>query len=66
MRFFLDVRYTLGLANVIDPVKWNDGREIVDEGDWGPIHWTDYDRPLIDEDAEAKNRVFAFLIGVRF
>jgi len=66
LKFFLDVRYTLGLTNVVDAVKWNDGREIADEGDWGPIHWTDYDRPLIDEDAEAKNRVFAFLIGVRF
>jgi len=64
--FFLDVRYTLGLNNVIDPVKWNEGRTIVDEGDWGIFHWTDYDRPLIDEDVEVKNRVFTLLIGMRF
>jgi len=66
VKFFLDVRYTLGLNNVIDPVKWNDGREIVDEGDWGIFHWTDYNRPLIEEDVEVKNQVFSFLIGIRF
>ena len=68
--FFLDVRYTLGVVNIIDPEKWNEGRRIVDEGDYdlGPftIHWTDYNRPLIDEGAEAKNSVFTFLIGIRF
>jgi len=70
VKFFLDVRYTLGLVNIIDPEKWNENRRIVDEGDFdlGPwtIHWIDYDRPLIDENAEAKNRVFTFLIGIRF
>ena len=66
VEFFLDVRYTLGLTNVVDPVKWNEGRTIVDEGDWGIFHWTDYDRPLIDEDVEVKNRVFSLLIGLKF
>lgn len=59
--FFLDVRYTLGLVNIVDPVKWNDGRTIVDEGGWD-----EYDRPLIDEDADVKNRVFTLLIGIKF
>jgi hypothetical protein len=66
IRFFLDVRYTLGLANVVDPVKWNEGRKIVDEGDFLIFHWIDYDRPLINEDSNIKNRVFTFLIGLKF
>jgi hypothetical protein len=66
VKFFLDVRYTLGLVNVVDPAKWNDGREIVDEGDWGFLHWTEYDRPLIKEDACIKTRAFTFLIGIKF
>ena len=64
--FFLDVRYTLGLVNAVDPVKWNDGREIADEGDWGIFHWTEYNRPVIKEDAYIKNRAFTFLIGIKF
>ena len=70
VRFFFDVRYTLGLVNVVDPVKWSEGREISDEGDYwlGPflIHWTEYNRPEIKEDAYIKNRAFTFLIGIRF
>lgn len=62
----VDFRYTFGLVNVVDPQAWNDGRKIVDEGDWGIIHWTDYDRPLIPDDTSAKNRAFAVTIGVRF
>ncbi len=64
--FFVDVRYSLGLMNTIDPAKWNEGRKIVDEGDIGFIHWIDYDRPLLADDAYAKNRVFSISIGAKF
>ena len=60
------MRYSLGLINVVDPSKWNAGRKIVDEGDWGPIHWTDYDRRLLGGGTYAKNRVFSVMIGIRF
>jgi len=64
--FFVDVRYSLGLTNTVDPAKWNDGRTIIDEGDWGIFHWTDYDRPILPSDAYARNRVISFMLGVRF
>lgn len=66
VKFLVDVRYSLGLMNAIDPTKWNAGRRVVDEGDFGPIHWVDYDRPLLAEDTNAKNRVLSFMIGIRF
>lgn len=60
--FFVDVRYSLGLTNTVDPEKWNDGRTIIDEGFWG----TDYDRPILPSDAYARNRVISFMLGMRF
>lgn len=64
--FFVDLRYSLGLTNTVDPAKWNDGRTIIDEGDWGIFHWTDYDRPILPSDAYARNRVFSIMFGIRF
>lgn len=64
--FFVDLRYSLGLTNTVDPAKWNEGRTILDEGDWGIIHWTDYDRPILPSNAYARNRVFAIMLGIRF
>jgi len=66
VKFSIDVRYSLGLTNTVDPTKWNEGRKIVDEGDWGPFHWIDYDRPLLEDNVYAKNRVFSIMMGVRF
>ncbi|MCX6832711.1 MAG: porin family protein [candidate division Zixibacteria bacterium] len=66
VKFIVDVRYSLGLINAVDPTKWNEGRKVVGKGDWGPIHWTDYDRPLLEDNTYAKNRVFSIMIGVKF
>ena len=67
-KLMVDVRYSLNLSNSIDPAKWNDRAKDVDEGfSW---HWYDpfseYDRPHLDDDAYAKNRVFSILVGYRF
>ena len=66
VKLIADLRYTVGLVNVIDPAKWNAARKIADEGDWGPLHWTEYDRPIVRNDASVKNRAFSIMLGVRF
>lgn len=66
VKLLLDVRYSIGLANSVDPAEWNDNRKIVDEGDWGIIHWIYYDRPLLEDNASVKNQMFTLMIGVRF
>jgi len=65
-RLMVDMRYSLSLSNSIDPSKWNDAAEVVDEG----FLWYDpigeYDRPHLYDDAYAKNGVFSILVGYRF
>lgn len=66
-KLVLDVRYSIGLVNAIDPVEWNASRNAAEEeGDWGPFHWTREDRPMVAEDAYIKNRVFSFMLGLKF
>ena len=62
----LDIRYTLGLKNTINPDDWNAGRTLVTEWTSGIIHYTAYNRPLVENDTSVKNRTLSFLIGYRF
>ncbi len=65
-RLMVDIRYSLSLSDSIDPAKWKDAAKVVDEG----FIWYDligeYDRPYLDDDAYAKNRVLSILVGYRF
>lgn len=61
----LDLRYSMGLSNVLDVDRWNGDRRILYEGDglFGP--YVDYDRPELDQDAYIRNRVFMIRVGFK-
>ncbi len=62
----IDVRYSLGLVNAIDPTAWNEGRRIVDEGEFLGFPYYEYDRPILGDDAHTKCRAFSVLISLAF
>lgn len=62
----LDLRYTHGIVNVVDPTEWNKGRIQVGEDEIGPFSWADYNRPLLEDNAELKTRVLALAVRFRF